>query len=161
MPIMDGATDRTAEIIAATKRKMAFAIGDGGGNYTSTSTTFANLHASLYSLSVAAVAGDRLLITLHCQWFHSAVDSQLRIKFTVAGTAIAAMPTNGLFASAERASTSKFNQWTWVHTVVSGDISGGTVTVVPQFATQASTVTVRNDTTNGLPLFVVENLGPA
>lgn len=160
MPIMDGATDRTADIIASTKWRMVSAKGDGGGNHTTTSSTFADIHATLYDLSIAAVAGDQLLITFSTQWFHSAVDSQLRIRFTAAGTAIASMPTNGLYCSSERASTSKYNEFAWTHTVVSGDISGGLVAVVPQFATNASTATVRNDTTNGLPLFRIVNFGP-
>lgn len=133
----------------------ALAKGTGGGNHSTTSGTFADI-AAAYSVAVAAKAGDILIIRFTCQWFHSTGGKRLQVRFAVAGTAISDQPTNGLFVVAPD-TNSQFNTFSWSRTVVSGDISGGLVTVKPQFATDAATCQIRNDGTNGKPLMVVEN----
>ena len=130
-------------------------VGGGGGNHTTTSSTFADVNAA-YSVAMPAVAGDLLEMEFQVQVFHTNMGDQARIKFAVAGTLIANMPTNGLFYSIPDAN-SHFFRCSWFYVVQSGDISGGTVTVRPQFATNSGTLTVRNDGTNGKPLFIVRN----
>lgn len=131
-------------------------IGTGGGNHTTTSATFANIHASMYDCVVPAVAGDKLLITFEAQWFQSATGNSSRLRFTVAGTPISGMPTTGLSEGAHDAN-SHFTSRSWPYTVQSGDLSGGNVTVRPQFATDAGTLSIRNDGTNGKPFMRVLN----
>ena len=130
-------------------------VGDGGGNHTTTSSTFADVNAA-YSIAMPAVVGDLLEIEFQVQLFHSGAGNQGRFKFTVAGTVISNMPTNGLYYSIPDAN-SHFFRCAWFYVVQSGDISGGTVTVKPQFATNTATLSVRNDGTNGKPLFIVRN----
>ena len=89
------------------------------------------------------------------RWTHSTTSAAVRLKFNVAGTDVG--PTNGINDEAHNDGNGHLAAVTWVHTVQSGDISGGTVTVKPRFATSASTLTVYNNTTNGLPLFTVKN----
>lgn len=138
---------------------MVTAIGDGSGNHvhSGTATTFTDIHASMYDCVVPAVAGDALLITFECQWFQTKVSGQCRIRFTVAGTAIAAMPTLGLLVSAH-SSGSHFNAFSWTYTVQPGDISGGFVTVRPQYGTNSDTLSIRNDGVYGLPFMRVLNM---
>lgn len=130
-------------------------VGGGGGNHTTTSSTFADVNAA-YSVAMPAVAGDLLEMEFQVQVFQTNAGNQARFKFAVAGTLIANMPTNGLFFSVPDTNSHWF-RCSWVYVVQSGDISGGTVTVRPQFATDSGTLTVRNDGTNGKPLFVVRN----
>ena len=138
------------------KRPICSAIvGDGGGNHTTTSSTFADVNAA-YSIAMPAVVGDLLEIEFQVQLFHSGAGNQGRFRFTVAGTVISNMPTNGLYYSIPDAN-SHFFRCAWFYVVQSGDISGGTVTVKPQFATNTATLSVRNDGTNGKPLFIVQN----
>lgn len=137
-------------------------IGDGLGNHVKAAgapTTFADI-AAAYSIVLAAQVGDELLIRLSGQWFHTTNNGQTRVRFLANGTALPLLPTNGLFLAGNQ-TNSTYVVFEWMHTVVSGDLVAGYVTVKPQHASEADTLTLRNDGTNGKPLFTVQNLGPA
>lgn len=135
------------------------AFGGGGGNYTTTSSTFADIDATNLSINIAAAENDVLDLYFETQCFHSSTTGQIRIAFAIAGSSIA-VPTPGAMKTlAHGSSASDFFNCKQLHTVQAGDISGGTVQVRPQFATNTGTLTLRNDTTNGESLLIVKNLG--
>lgn len=131
-------------------------IGDMSGNHTTTSTTFVDI-AAAYTGTLKAQVGDVLRCVLNLVFTNSGAQTQY-FRFNIAGTAqgpaiYGAVYTGGFDHPLH------FEYW---HTIASGDLTSGFVTVKPQYRTLAGTCTVRNEgTTFGAPVFAVHNLGPA
>ena len=127
------------------------AVGSNGGNITRTANTFGDVTG--ISASVAAVAGDILMVVANGTWQFSTTGSTLFFRtITVTGSnelvrrsvkpAAASLPTTFSLSA--------------LYTVVSGDISGGAVAVKLQFASDGvNTLTVINSALDDPNIFVV------
>lgn len=133
---------------------MQYVVGDKSGNHTTTSASYGDVNAA-YSLSVPAVAGDRIEIELTCSVFHSSATATSYIGASVAGTDLTAGVINADTLVANEAQPVTYRM---VYVVQSGDISGGNVAVKARWKTSASTFTMLNSSTdNRSPVFTVKN----
>lgn len=134
-----------------------YAVGDGAGNHTTTSTTFVDINAA-YAQSVPAVAGNLLRIELVASVVNSAAGGYTALAANLAGADIALQAVIGIPSE-----TTTYNgKYLYFHVVQSGDISGGNVAVKPRYRSNngANTATVYNESTlNRKPVFAVTNLG--
>lgn len=129
-------------------------IGDATGNHTTTSTTLVDVGS--YSISVRASVGDVLRIVFNCCITNSGTNTSYT-RFNIAATD----QGPGWSLPQEIAAYSKPLQMEHWHTVASGDIVSGTVTIKPRYRGSAATVTIFNEGTEfRIPVFAVQNLGP-
>lgn len=144
-PFTDAFAPRTA--------LLAYAIGDGSGNHTTTSSTLADI-AAAYSVTIAAAAGNRLEIELNGTFFHSAGSVFAGLCANVSGTGDLALQVLNQIPD----TNSHQIYYRAFHVVQSGDISGGLVTVKPRWRVSGGTLTIANETTNNRkPVFSVQN----
>lgn len=134
----------------------AFATGNNAGNITTSSTSFVDLGLST---SISAAIGDILDVSFTCQYETSAasgVNNFFAVLATTSSTSIVQHTTfspgnsNWIVYSVRR-----------LYTVVSGDISGGSVAVKVQFAmgSGGTLLTVQNSGgAKGSPHLAVVNL---
>lgn len=134
-----------------------FAVGDASGDYSVTSGTFVDLDATDFALTIPAAVGDRLELRFDCVASHSSTGKVGRFTFMVNGTDLA-LPSLGTgMLTCDVAAAQYMLNMAWWRTVVSGDISGGNVTVKVRVNTDASTLSVKNNTR--VPVFSVKNWG--
>lgn len=125
------------------------------GSHTTTSTSYVDVNAA-YSIAVHAVVGDVLAITFSASVTNSGTNTNY-FRFLIGGTS---QGPAKYYAPGVATFDCDLNH-VYYHTVASGDIASGTVTVKPQWKVSAATGTIRNEGTNfGAPMFVVQNVGP-
>lgn len=142
-----------------------------GGNITLNSTSWANVHASAFDLTLEAQVGDVLVATPNFRVSTEAVDLWFDAVTVVSGTV-----TNS-FSRAGAVTTSPPSYgvpgWKCVsgieqivvggvpYTVVAGDIVDGRVTVRLRYVTATATNRTMNaDGTNWPAFFMLQNIGP-
>lgn len=131
----------------------ARATGSGGGDHTTTSTTLVNIHASAYDLVVAAVAGDVIEIAGTLEPWYTGTKPRITFALDVGGTALDRVANHAPAVDGE-VQTITFQRQ---HVVTSGQISGGTVTIRPQWRTSTGTARIENSG-DSRPHFTVKNL---
>lgn len=150
-----GRTELTGAFVTLLKQtSVHYAVGDKSGNHTTTSSSYADV-AAQYSLSVPAVAGDRLEIELTCTAFHSSATASMRFTSSIGGSDLTVGVVEPDIAVANEAFVVTYRAF---YVVQSGDISGGNVACKPRWRTSASTATMLNEnTTHRSPVFSVKN----
>lgn len=131
----------------------ARAQGTGAGDYTTSSASFVDVDGTNLKVSPSAASGDILLIALTCVGAGS-VSGALCLTINVGGTQIG--DTDGLLFT----NTSSDIPFTIVvqHVVTSGQISGGTVLIKPQWLSTSGTITMFNRSAVVRPKLSVANL---
>jgi hypothetical protein len=130
----------------------ASALGDGSGDHTSSTTSFADIHAQ-YSVTIAASAGQHLLVTFTCALFSNSTSNALDLGLNIGGTVRAGTVHVASATSKHVPCAVQVD-----YTVQSGDISGGLVTVKPQWKVSANSIFMSNGS-GRLPSLTVLNLG--
>ncbi len=107
------------------------AAGSKAGNYTTVSAVFADVDAVNLAPSIAAAAGDILLVTCQLTMFSSNAAADVIIRFicTTSGTV-----SPQLLGSASASGNALPATLAWSHTVAAGDIAAGVVAVKLQFS---------------------------
>lgn len=149
-------SELTGAFLALAKQPIvSWVHGDGGGSHTTTSTSLADVNAA-YSKTIAAVAGDLLEVEFEGTFSHSTSSNDfIGLAINISGTGdktiqrLQAFPASGVsYGMSVRV----------FHTVVSGDITGGLVTVKPRWRTNSGTATCYNESTNNRkPVMSVAN----
>lgn len=120
---------------------IASTVGDNSGDKTTTSGSFVD---SGISLAISATAGDNIIASLTAAWSDSGATTARKCYFqliapsttVIAGVIYNCPATSGLVVPLTL---------TQNYAVVSGDISGGTITVKLQFAVDGGdTLSVKN-----------------
>jgi hypothetical protein len=124
------------------------AVGSGAGDYTATSATMVDIHADLSAVIPAAV-GDVLVATFTCS-IYGGTSAFAEVGLNIGGTL---RRSNGI--TAYSGATPLTVQVRYV--VEAGDISGGNVTVKPQWKKASGSISMINDTTDRRPTVVVIN----
>lgn len=146
----------TDAIASGTTVRTLFIIGNGSGNYTGATTSFADFDAANWTITMPAAVGDKLRMEMQWVWSHSNSTDYLAGAFAVNGTQLG--PSLGTFIqNANSTSTATSSMVLW-RTVISGDLSGGNVPVKIRYKTSGTTATVYNDSTR-VCVFSVTNFG--
>lgn len=129
-------------------------IGTNAGDHSTTSASLVDISAA-YLIPVHASVGDELEI-IFAATLSASAQNTAGFRFAAAGVSIGPemryVPTG--------ANHNNYTVLYYVHSVAAGDISGGTVSVKPQYHFDGSTtVTVRN-ASGYYPIFIVKNIGP-
>jgi hypothetical protein len=150
-----GATGATGPAGPAGTTPFKKVIGDGTGSHTyNSSTVWSDINAA-YTIALAAASGDVLRIAFNA-CFAQSTQNYFFFRFGIAGTDQGpgwALPqdNNGYIRPQH------YEYW---HTVASGDISGGTVTVKPRWKGINMTCYNVSAADYQRPTFVVQNMGP-
>lgn len=133
--------------------------GAKAGNHSVTSTSFADVDAQ-YSISLKECqVGDVVEVSFEFSWAHGSAGALLHMIPNFAGTGD--ITDRACVDGASVANNPVEKLFVWRRTLVSGDISSGTITVKPRAKVSAGTATIYNESTdNRAPLFTVANVGP-
>jgi hypothetical protein len=128
-------------------------LGSNGGDHSRSASGYADVDAA-YSIAIPAVANDVLEIAFSFTLSFAGVNTAL-LAFNIGGS----RPSEWWWVPT---GTNHNNVVTlyWAHTVASGEISGGTVTVKPQWDPQSTTTLTMRNSSGRRPIFTVKNIGP-
>lgn len=136
---------------------MRFAIGNGAGDFITSSSTFVDVTGM--SVTIPAAVGDRIGMRFTGHAFMSAGSAAgMACSFNVSGTGDV-RGANAVCRQDVNSANSRAMTWEWIHTVVSGDITAGIVTIKPRVSISTPTLSIRNDA-SGVSVMVVTNYGP-
>lgn len=137
------------------------------GNFTLNSTSWANIHASAFDVTIAAQSGDVIVVHFAGCYGNEAVQVGIDVATIPGGTV-----TNYFGGAVETSTGDGVPAWLGpagalssfggaaMRTLVAGDLSGNTVSVRPRYRTTAATNKTLYANT-GLPVFMmVQNIGP-
>jgi hypothetical protein len=131
---------------------IASAETDASGDQATSSTTLVDITG--LSTTIAASVGQRLVIDLVGAYYADGAGRLIDFGIVVAGTLRKAN-----LASAAQGNYVEVIAVRYVRTVVSGDISGGTVAVKAQFKTSAGTANFVNQSSSRTGMLTVMNIG--
>lgn len=119
-------------------------LGDGSGDHTNSTVTMATV-AAQYSLSLAAAVSDVVIAEFEFNWSNPLATSGVQVQFISVNNSNAALNPLLILNEPNNAQPALGRIKTRL-VVAAGDLSGGNVTIAPQFASRdaGQAVTIKN-----------------
>lgn len=133
-------------------------VGNGSGDYTTTSSSFVDVTASALDMIIPANVGDKLLISGTFELYSSGgTRARITVGMNVGGT-------DDILITDQQAQDGISNSkaFSYIHTVTIGELVNGMVTMRPRFRRESGTDTAFfQNSGQGIPKFNVVNVSPA
>lgn len=153
LEVVSGVPSWQSPALLPVKVSNASARGTGTGDYTTTSTTMVDVDGTNLKVSLSAASGDVLCVAVSCS-VAANVSGACGVTVNVGGTVLG--DSDGIQFSNVIGDVPL--SFTVLHTVASGEISGGSVTVKVQWLTTGGTATMFNRSAVVRPQLTVLNL---